>query len=102
MTKSKPPSKKPKERGSDTILVYLGASEETVQALEELGVDKLPDENEGRSLLGEARDFITVLRTWKTRPPADTERRSLVDRFIRFHARAAVYIDRRRREVTGA
>ncbi len=116
-SRSKPPSKPPRsppsvrqaaegrhkkrEPGSDTITVYLDACRELIEALEDYGVDNLPDDDDGRKMLGEARDLVTFLQTWKAKPPANAEKRAVVDRVIRLHTAGAIYLEKRKKDVDG-
>jgi hypothetical protein len=87
--------------GSDTYLLFEEACRETIAALESLGVEHLKDGEEGRTILAEARDLLTYFDTWKERPPASADRTSAVDRTLKLHARAAIYLEKRRHDVVG-
>lgn len=95
------PSGTRRDRASDTMTVFLDACREVIEALESLGVERLPDDDHGRMLLSEARDIVTFLQIWKAKPPASADRRDVVARILKMHAAAAIYLDRRRAEVIG-
>lgn len=100
----RPPAPKeeaPKARGSDTYLAFAQACDEAIEALEAYGVDKLGENDEGRILLSEFRDQATFLMTWKARPPNSVDKRAAIDRILKLHARASVYLDRRQRQLAG-
>jgi transposase len=74
-------------RPSRTLEVFEKTCQECLQKLDDLGLDL-----EGRTLRHEAVELITMLQAWRTIPPSDDDRVTIINRVMKLHRSLCEYL----------